>query len=121
VCQPIGWFTSLVTHVTLWGLLTFAATGGAAAGWLVLGLAARLGGSAAIMALLGDYAGLRAVWLVPVKDILTSTLWTASWFGRHVTWRDRRYRLAPDGRLFDASVVCPDLDPAPAIEPRLPS
>jgi ceramide glucosyltransferase len=103
VCQPVGWFTSIITHVTLWSVLALLATGGAAVGWVMLALAARLGGSAVIIALLGDRAAARSLWAMPLKDLANAAVWTASWFGREVRWGDRRYRLDRYGRMTTAS------------------
>jgi ceramide glucosyltransferase len=100
-CQPAGWFASVVTHGTLWGALTVVTTGGAAIGWQALGvvIALRLGTLLAIMRLLRERDTPRHLGLVPVKDLLFSAVWIASWLGRDVIWSGRRYRVEADGRL----------------------
>jgi len=100
-CQPAGWFASIVTHGTLWGVLTVVATGGAAVGWQVLGLviATRLGSLLGIMRLLKERDTPRHFGLVPLKDLLFSAVWIATWLGRNVVWSGRRYRVEADGRL----------------------
>src|SRR5262249_20106204 len=39
VQQPVGWFASVVTHATLWGVLALAVTGGSPLGWIVFATA----------------------------------------------------------------------------------
>jgi ceramide glucosyltransferase len=38
-------------------------------------------------------------WLLPLADILLAAAFVASFFGRTVMWRGRRYRVVPGGRL----------------------
>jgi ceramide glucosyltransferase len=39
-------------------------------------------------------------WLLPVRDLLSFTVFVASFFGRSVAWRDRRFRIGPQGQLI---------------------
>ena len=38
-------------------------------------------------------------WAVAVEDLLGFGVWLAGFFGNHIVWRGRRYRLHPDGRF----------------------
>jgi ceramide glucosyltransferase len=38
-------------------------------------------------------------WLLPVRDLLSFGIFTASFFGRSVAWRDQRFRINPSGQL----------------------
>jgi ceramide glucosyltransferase len=40
------------------------------------------------------------IWLLPVRDLLSFTVFIASFFGRSVAWRDRRFRIGPEGQLI---------------------
>lgn len=102
VCQPLGWMAAVVTQATFWGLMAVLATGGAPIGWTMLGLvtAARLGTLLAIMRLLEEPDTPRHLGLIPLKDLLTTAVWIASWLGRSVVWSGRRYRVDGDGRLI---------------------
>jgi ceramide glucosyltransferase len=39
------------------------------------------------------------LWLLPFRDLLSFAVFLASFFGRTVAWRDRTYRVGPDGQL----------------------
>jgi ceramide glucosyltransferase len=114
VCQPFGWFVSLVIHTMLWGVAAVFATGGSAVGWLALiaAVTARLGSLRVILGMVGDTATVRDLWLVPLKDLAYSAVWVSSWLGRDVIWSGQRLRVLPDGRILPVDVVS---------EPALPS
>lgn len=114
VCQPFGWFVSLVIHTMLWGVAAVFATGGSAVGWLALfaAVTARLGSLRVILGMVGDTATVRDLWLVPLKDLAYSAVWVSSWLGRDVIWSRQRLRVLPDGRILPVDVVS---------EPALPS
>lgn len=100
-CQPVGWMAAVVTQATFWGGMAVIATGGSPIGWSMLGLvtAARLGSLLVIMRLLDEPDTPRHFGLIPLKDLLTTAVWIASWLGRSVVWSGRRYRVESDGRL----------------------
>lgn len=101
VCQPFNWFLTVLTHVTLWGVLSVVATGGGAVGWAVLAgaLAVRLGSLRTILPLLGDHETPRHLWLVPAKDVVYSIIWLAAFLGNEVSWGGQRLRVLRDGRM----------------------
>jgi ceramide glucosyltransferase len=105
VCQPIPWFLTVVTHATLWGVLSVVATGGSAVGWgaLVGTLAIRLGSLDAILRLLGDRETRRHLWIVPAKDLAYSTVWLAAFLGNEVNWGGEQLRVRSDGRMVPVS------------------
>jgi ceramide glucosyltransferase len=39
-------------------------------------------------------------WLLPVRDLLSFVIFIASFLGRSVAWRDRRFRIGPSGQLI---------------------
>jgi ceramide glucosyltransferase len=118
VCQPVGWFASVVTHAMLWGTAAVIVTGGSTLGWAALGAAivCRVGALAAIMRLLKEPETPRHLWLVPFKDLCYSGIWLLSWFGKHVTWSNQVLRVDTDGRMapvrgapaFDEHAEAPD-------------
>jgi ceramide glucosyltransferase len=41
-----------------------------------------------------------ALWLMPLRDVLSFAVFVASFFARNVAWRDRIFRVGPDGQLI---------------------
>jgi ceramide glucosyltransferase len=120
VCQPAGWFASIVTHASLWGLLTVFVTGGTALGWAVAATAvgARLGTLVPIMGMLGERDTLRHLWLVPLKDLCSSAIWLMAWLSRTVTWSGWVLRVEPSGLMIplepvSSEVVAPRAESLP--------
>jgi ceramide glucosyltransferase len=114
VCQPVNWSATIIIHTVLWGTLAVLATGGMAIGWaaLAIALAARLGSLRVVLAWLGDAETPRDLWLVPMKDLVYSGVWAASWLGRNVVWSGQRLRVLPDGRMIP-------LDELPVLAPEI--
>jgi ceramide glucosyltransferase len=95
-----GYAGSMVTYPMPLALLALClgAAPRAAASMLVLALIVR-----AISARRIDRAlRLKAapVWLLPVRDLLSFGVFIASFLGRSVAWRDRRFRIGPEGQLI---------------------
>ena len=100
VCQPGPYFSSILHNPTLWPLVWAAAAPGAVSGgFLALCLGARLWTARAAMARLCQGQPAPPCWLAPAKDLLQAVLWCLAFTGRHVSWRGRRFRVLPDGRL----------------------
>ncbi len=100
-CRPAGYAFSIIGNgaVSL-ALLHFLASGFGVAGGALLLLAV------ALRVVL--HAGARSVarvpgpaepWLVPLRDLLCLAIWAASFWGRGVRWRGRRFSVRPDGRF----------------------
>jgi len=104
VCQPVGWFCSVVTHATLWGLVAaLVCPGGRAV--LAAAMCARVLSLAALMRLLGERETTRYLGLVPVKDLVTSAVWLAAFLGRRVVWSGQLLRVGRDGRIVPVGLV----------------
>jgi len=102
VCQPISYFFSIITAVSLWALL-----------WLFLGdgsplLVAPILILRVIMATIQSYRlksykctynpvliGLMA----PLKDILSTVIWLLAFSRGKVNWRGRKFRVGANGRM----------------------
>lgn len=115
VQQPVGWFASVVTHATLWGVLVIVATGATDFGCALGGsvIAARVLSLAGILRFLGEEETLRRVWLVPAKDVLFSAVWLMGFLGQKVVWSGQILRVSRDGRM-QAIGSREDLVPKPA-------
>src|SRR5262249_58455730 len=95
VNRPIGWFGTIVTHATFWGVMSYLLTGGSAAGRVALvgALGTRLLGLVGVLALLGDGETRRRLWLVPLKDLASTVVWAMAFAGREVDWSGQRLRV----------------------------
>ena len=102
VSRPGGYAGLVFTHAPALSVLLFALLGGS---WFGAGvLAATMGlsiASAWLVAgcLLDDPLTRRALWMVPLRDLLSFLLWLGAMFGNRVDWRGRRFRLGRDGLL----------------------
>jgi ceramide glucosyltransferase len=98
-----GYAGSAVAHPLPWALV--AAVLGAASGTLAPALAlviAAAAGRVALVQHIGRAFGFRpqSYWLVPARDLLSMAVFVASFFGRGVDWKGRRFRFEADGTLL---------------------
>jgi len=70
----------------------------------------RLVSLSVILRMLGERETTRWLWLVPLKDLLTSLVWAGGFSGREVTWSGQVLRIQRDGRVVP-------VQPVPASEP----
>jgi ceramide glucosyltransferase len=100
--RPWGYAGLLFTHgVPAALLLPFVATGSPAA-WALSAatLAARVTMAWYVaVRRLRDPVARRALWLVPVRDLLGFALWIGAYLGTTIVWRGQRFRLGEGGRL----------------------
>jgi ceramide glucosyltransferase len=102
VAVPGVFIASLVLRV-----IPLALVFGALRGWDTLGLcvvgsafAARMSAVVAVLGVaLADPRGLRAAWLVPIKDVLSLIWFVRAFVARRVIWRGVEMSLTSDGRL----------------------
>ncbi len=74
-------------------------------GVLAAAMAVRMSAVALVLAVaLGDRRSLRALWLVPVKDVLSVGCAIQAFFSRKVVWRGVEMALGRDRRLYGAGV-----------------
>jgi len=97
---PWGFLGSVVTNPVPLALLAMA-----------LGAMPAAAGSVLVLALVSRVATAwwldRALqvertrwWLLPIRDLLSFVIFIASFFGRSVAWRGRRFRIGPSGQLI---------------------
>ena len=102
VSRPWGYFSLILTYGTATSLLFLIATGGSIVGWTVMAITwiTRL-----IMAwVVGvmnvkDASARKFLWLLPVSDLISFSLWCYSFVGNTIKWRGRRLKLTKDGKL----------------------
>jgi ceramide glucosyltransferase len=95
-----GFAGSVVTYPVPLALLALclAAAPRAAAAMLVVALVVRALSARRIDKALRLKAA--PLWLLPVRDLLSFGVFIASFLGRSVAWRDRRFRIGPEGQLI---------------------
>jgi ceramide glucosyltransferase len=100
--NPIGFALTILTRAVPFALLYavirhFDSMGLAA---LAGALAVRLGTSAAFARFyLEDREGLRALWILPLRDLLALASWCIALTKRSFVWRGHRFGLTPEGRI----------------------
>lgn len=99
VCQPVGYFFSILGNGTLWP--TLALFSGTPVGVWILGTGLALRMLGAVL----NYRRLtgRTAWwvapLAPFKDVAQAVLWVGSYAGNTVTWSGERFRVRRGGKL----------------------
>jgi ceramide glucosyltransferase len=102
--DPAGYAGSIVLHPLPLAILGWL-IGGGAAGALAVALALAARGAASLAATRLDFSGrswrdrLTALVLVPLRDLLSFTLFLASFAVRSVDWRGTSLNLGRQGRL----------------------
>ena len=124
VCQPVPYFFSILSNVTLWALAWFlaelfvgdntqrfsfsSATGDSTVTFVIqiCGLFPALIMVARIFAAIDlqrrlerNWSSAIYFWLVPVKDLLQALVWLLAFAGNKIEWRGEKYRLRRDGTL----------------------
>jgi ceramide glucosyltransferase len=102
VSRPWGYLGLISTYGTITSFLFLLTTGGSALGWAVLvttwfvrlAMAWVIGVSG-----LQDEAARKFFWAVPLRDLLSFTVWCYSFLGNSIAWRGRNLLLTKDGKL----------------------
>ncbi len=99
--RPDGYAGLIFTFAIPWTVLGILAARGASWSFLLFFLAVFLRLAVAFLvgsAVLGDRQVRRDFWLLPLRDFLAVMIWIASYMGRHVVWRGKKFELM-NGRL----------------------
>ncbi len=124
VCQPVPYFFSILSNVTLWALVWLlaelfagdnaqpfsfsSATGDSTVTFVIqicglfpaLIMTARIFGAIDLQRRLErNWSRASYFWLVPVKDLLQALVWLLAFAGNKIEWRGEKYRLRRDGTL----------------------
>jgi len=100
--NPLGFALTILTRAVPFALLYAVIRHFDSAGLAVLSgaLAVRLGTSAAFARFyLEDREGLRALWILPLRDLLALASWCIALAKRSFVWRGHRFGLTPEGRI----------------------
>lgn len=109
LCQPAGFYASLIQHgfslVTLRLLVHGPDAAGAA---LLLGIwAAKAASAASLGAGLGGRQPARALWLLPLSEWFSFAAWIGACASNTVVWRGELFLVRAQGRLEPASPPLP--------------
>jgi len=103
--RPLGYAGTIVTMPMPWAVAVLLASGFSPAGWLALAaaIALRLSMQLAVRRTFRLEA-VPAFWWIPVREILSFSVWVASHLGQAVLWKRNRFRVSTDGRLHEEVV-----------------
>ncbi len=101
LCQPVGFYTSLISHGFSLMTVRLLIEGPDAAGVVLLaGLwAAKAAVAATLGAGLGGRQPRRALWLLPLSEWFAFLAWIAACASNTVLWRGERYLIHSQGQL----------------------
>lgn len=99
--RPVGFAASVLTRAVPFALLYAALRLFDPLGLLILlaAIAVRLGTAAGNALLLRDRATLRALWLLPLRDLAGLLFWVLAMGKRTFVWRGYEFELARGGRI----------------------
>jgi len=101
ICQPTGYFFSVITHSTVWALASLCTLGFHAKGYFWFGAVCllRIATASLISFSMGSFYGMLRAFFAPLWDAISTCLWFAGLLGRDVVWKKVRYTISPDGEM----------------------
>ncbi len=100
--RPWGYLGLILTHGIVTSLLFLIATVGSKIGWVMLCVTwstrLALGWVVGVRGL-KDPVAKKFLWLIPLSDLLSFTLWCYSFVGNTIEWRGQRLKLTKGGKL----------------------
>jgi ceramide glucosyltransferase len=102
VSRPVGFFATVLTRSVPFAFFFTLLRGCDATGLTVLAaaVAIRLATTAFVLQVgLRDREGLKAIWLLPLRDLFGLASWFLALVKRDFVWRGNRYRLTRDGHI----------------------
>lgn len=103
VCRPKGYFASILTHGVFFSTVYLLISGFSSLGWILLSMTGcvRLLMAALISGYYLRERGLLATLiLLPVKEILATSIWALAFLGNKVSWKEKTFRLDKDGKMI---------------------
>ena len=100
--RPLGYAGTIATMPTPWAVAVLLASGFSRAGWLALAatVALRLSMHLAVRRTF-RLKGAPSFWWIPVRELLSFSVWCASHLGQSVLWKRNQFRVSTDGRLHE--------------------
>jgi ceramide glucosyltransferase len=106
VSRPGGYFASGLTRPFTAAALALLLTGCSSAGITSVLILYTVSMSTSLVysrRFLKDHLLPRRLWLIPVRDAVSSVIWGLAFLGNRVTWRGHRFRLLPGGRIEEVT------------------
>jgi ceramide glucosyltransferase len=97
--NPIGFALTVLIRAVPFAALYWLAGGAFGFDVFVAALAVRLGTAAMFANVMKDREGLRALWLLPVRDLLALASWYVALTRRSFVWRGNTFGLTREGRI----------------------
>lgn len=114
ICRPVGYFSSIITHGTLWAVLNAVWHGFSPTACLISAgvLATRYASAISISWVhLRTDTSAAAMSLVPLKDLFFDAIWILAFAGDTVVWGGRRFRVDRNGEMTDLDDRAPTYAP----------
>jgi len=108
VCQPLPYFSSILSNATLWPLLAVLGNGARGMELFVVALLVRVMTAQLNYERLIGQEGWKAGLLAPVKDLLQVPVWALAFFGNEISWRDQSFHVDRGGKLTPLAWTSPD-------------
>lgn len=103
--RPVGYAGTIVTMPLPWAVAVLLASRFSPAGWLALGVAFALRSSMQLAVRWKFHLeGASPFWWIPVRELMSVSVWCASHMGQGVLWKRNRFRVSTDGRLHEEVV-----------------
>jgi ceramide glucosyltransferase len=96
---PIGFVGSVVTHTVVLAALAAVICGSSASAFAFVLMSLLLRWLSAWLIARRLALPLKGLWLLPLRDALSFTVFLGSFCGRSVLWRDQLFRVEPGGQL----------------------
>jgi ceramide glucosyltransferase len=97
--NPVGFALTVLIRAVPFAALYWLVGGAFGAEAFFVALAVRLGTAAIFAAFMKDREGLRALWLLPVRDLLALASWYVALTRRSFVWRGNTFGLTREGRI----------------------
>jgi ceramide glucosyltransferase len=97
--NPVGFALTILIRAVPFALLYWILGGAAGFEVFAAAVAVRIGFAAALASEMKDCEGLRALWLLPVRDLLALVSWYVALTRRSFVWRGNTFGLTREGRI----------------------
>lgn len=115
ISRPMGYLGLILTHGSALALLNVVLDSASRFSLMLLAITIILRMLMAWMIgvhWIRDLVLKRYFWLVPVRDLLSFSIWCLSWIGNKVEWRGRTFEVKRDGKMIQVESRLPIIEQA---------